>query len=283
MFKKLGFMCAIGALCALATPATHAGEDTATDDRLLPDWMSVSANATFASGFVGNGITWVDGPVMMSSATVGVTYDGLTLSGTFWSVVNLNDVVGYDNPTPDEYQMTEYDAIIDLTYSNFEHLDISLGFIHYEFNKLGGAGSETGDVYGALAFKTIPLSPVVTVYYDVDGTNSGWHGTVAVSHTFTVKDVSFDTYGGFGLTDDDYGAAYFSDDGKDYSGFSHWWVGVSKTFELNSHFSVTPSLSYYRLVNDNGTLGASFDSLQAAGFSGDEDAIVAAVAIDFSL
>lgn len=280
--KILTLICAIGAMCMLATPKATAMEDTATDSRLLPDWMGLSANATFASGFVGNGITWVDGPVLMSSATLSITpVEELSFSATFWSVVNLNDVVGYDNPTPDEYQMTEFDAIFDMTYSGFEWVDISLGFIHYEFNKLSGAGSETGDVYAAIAFKTIPLSPVATVMYDIDGANEGWHGTFAIGHTFTVADVSFDTYGGFGWADDDYGAAYFSDDGMDYACISHWWIGVSKTFELNKYFSVTPSVTYYRLVNDDGTLGATFESWQGAGFSGDEDAVVAAVSIDF--
>lgn len=280
-FRSLIAAAAVAGLSLCATPAK------AADDAKSP-W-GLTLDATYASAFVGNGIIWVDGPVLEPSVTASYTFEDHKLALNYWVAVNLNDVIGFDNPKSASWNWTEWDLTPSYTYSGFEYVDLTLGYTRYQFVALAPPGNHTQDVWFQVAFKKVFLNPVLTYYYDIDADgvagngNRGSHGTVAISHDWNISDVTFTTFGGFGLADDNYGKAYFSHDGQDRAGFTHYWLGIKKSFEVTKHFTITPSLTFTQLINQKGVLGATYDTLKAGGFSGTRsENLAAAVSLAYT-
>ncbi|MCJ8332267.1 MAG: hypothetical protein HRT89_20065, partial [Lentisphaeria bacterium] len=178
------------------------------------DDLSFTADVTYGSGFISNGIIWVDGSVAMPSFAVGYKLaDDLSFSALYWAVINQNDVQGYDNPEDASGHVTEWDIFVDLVYTGSEDYVLGVGWAYYDFPNLD---DDTTDVYASIGFSKVALSPKLTVLYDIDGANKGGHAKLDVSKTFTLeKDKpSFTVFGQIGWADTSYADAYFSDDGK---------------------------------------------------------------------
>lgn len=225
---------------------------------LAEDDVTVSVNNTFATAFVsGTGINWVNGPVLMTDVGTTVTRGDHAFSGIYWQVLNLDDTIGYDNPMDSKGQVTERDFIFDYTYSGCDFANVSLGYIYYDFTQLTKAmGNNTEDLYTTIALKDVPLNPSASVFYDRDGANEGIYGNFAISHSVDLtEENTIDLWAKAVWTGDNYGAAYFSSDGLDDSGFQSYGIGASTALPLSDTCSATLGVTYWTLADSDGVVG----------------------------
>ncbi|MDZ8118549.1 hypothetical protein [Pontiella agarivorans] len=244
--------------------------------------VSVSADVNFASAFVGgNGITWVDGPMLMPSASVGIndTSGVHHTTFTYWAGINLDDTQGPDNPSDAQGQITEWDVMADYTYTGIELVTLSAGGMHYAFPKL--AGSYTSDIY-VKAGVNVLLNPTATVLYDVDGGNSGFHGDIGISEGYDFDfGLSVGAWTKLTWADGDYGAAYFSADGDDYSGLMSYGAGLTASYGITEAVSLNAGIAYWKLDNDDGVLGMSYDAWDAIDTPSPQDNVVGNISIGY--
>jgi len=254
------------------------------------DDVSVSVNNKVATAFVsGTGINWVNGPVLMTDVGTTVTRGDNAFSFIYWQVLNLDDTIGYDNGLAAEGQTTERDFILDYTYSGSEVVDVSLGYIFYDFATAGSAasipsGANTEDIYIGITLKNLPLSPKATVLYDIDGANEGVYGDFSCSHSLDVtEDHAVNLWAKAIWTGGDYGAAYFSHDGLKDSGFQSYGVGASTSLPLCESVSASLGVAYWAQVDSDGVLGMTHAAWTAAGFESEDNTVVASASLNIML
>ncbi len=242
--------------------------------------VTPSVNLNFASSFVANGITWVDGPVLMPSATLAVDSGDHHTSFTYWTCLNLDDTRGYDNPESAEGEMSEWDVMADYTYTGFEFVDLSAGAVHYVFPRLGDA--YTSDVYVKAALKTL-LNPALTLMYDVDGGNSGFHGDLGISESIDLEcGITLGAWAKMVMADGDYGAAYYSDDGESFAGIMSLGTGLTASYALSENVSLAAGLSYWNLQNDDGVCGMTHGEWEAMGIESPADNVSGNISVNFA-
>ena len=243
--------------------------------------VTPSVDLSVGSAFVGNGITWVDGPVFTPSATLGIdSKDGKHhTSFTYWNCINLDDTKGYDNPDDEKGHITEWDVFADYTYTGIDWVSLSAGAIYYVFPKID---DYTTDVYVGATLNVL-LNPSMTILYDVDGANSGFHGDFGISHSFDItEEFSIGAWAKMVWADSDYGAAYFSDDGKSNAGIASYGTGLTASYALNDNLSLGAGLSYWKLHNDDGVLGATHDQWESVGIESPEDNVVGSLSVSYT-
>lgn len=252
------------------------------------DDITVSVNNTVASAFVaGTGINWVNGPVLMTDVGTTITRGDHAFSGIYWQVLNLDDSIGYDNPANAETDVTERDFIFDYTYSGNENADVSLGYIYYDFVQIArtGGNGNTEDVYARVTLKNLLLSPSATVLYDIDSANEGVWGNFAVSHSLDVtEDNAIDLWAKAVWSGGNYGAYYFSHDGKSDSGFQSYGVGASTSMPLCDAVSASIGVAYWTLADNDGVLGKTHaDWENNFGTESERDTVVASASLNIML
>lgn len=257
----------MSALCASAFEAT----------------VTPSVDINFASAFVGgNGITWVDGPMLMPSAALAI--DDASgkhhTSFMYWAAINLDDTKGPDNLDSATGGVTEWDVFADYTYTGIEMVDLSAGSIFYAFPKIGGL--YTTDVYLKAAFNVL-LNPSAIVLYDVDGGNKGFHGDIGISEGYDF-DFGLNVGGWAKITwaDGDYGAAYFSSDGLSYSGLMSYGAGLTASYGITEDVSLNAGIAYWKLDNDEGVLGQTYDDWEAIDAPSPQDNVVGNISVGYT-
>ncbi len=251
--------------------------------------FSATFDLTSGNAFTANGITWVDGPVTMPSLSLNYAKGINSVTATLWSVVNLNEVRGYDNPQPEKGNITEFDVILDYTYTGLKMINLSAGFIHYNFIQLEDDYSYTNDLYLSGSFNTL-LNPKLDILFDLDEGQDSYHGgfhiDLGISHGVPINDkLSLESFASLGWADKDYYRAYFSsgDQNESSYGIKDYKVGMSMPMKVHEYLSISPTITYNALGNSKGVLGQSFESLRTAGYGGSADKLVFSFSLTASM
>lgn len=198
---------------------------------------AVSADISVASKYVWRGLILTNDPVLQPSLTV--AYKGLDMN--IWANTDLTDV----NGTPGE--VNEFDYTLSYSFS-FKNVNASVGVIQYTFPHT--AFEPTTEIT-ASAGLDVPLSPTVTLYYDVDQVG-GIYGTVGVSHSLPLGVVyrgispSLDLSGSIGYASDNWNEGYY---GVKTSGFVDLLLTATLSVPVDDHLSVAPFVSFSQVLD----------------------------------
>lgn len=200
----------------------------------------VALEATVNGKYIWRGQNIVDDHVFQPSATVG--YKGLSVN--VWGnrdLTDANDQAG---------NFTEIDYTIDYSW-DWKGVGFSTGAIYYDFPH--SSAPETVEVYGSAAFDA-PLSPSVTLYWDVDEAD-GAYASFGLGHTFADLwrpgrgvSMSLDVGASLGFASANWNNFYF---GVDKSAFTDGLLTVAFPFQIGERWSVTPALNYSALLDDD--------------------------------
>jgi hypothetical protein len=136
---------------------------------------------------------------------------------------------------------------------SFDMVSVAGGVIFYTFPY---AAPTTTEIYGGVTFDSIPASPSVTLYVDVDettggGGTAGLYVLLAAGHTFeTGHDVvtGIDVSGSFGFANTGYTDFYFGTGIG--GGATDAFVGVSVPFVIDDNWSASGFVNYSGLLRD---------------------------------
>jgi|GEM_PF-2545269 len=244
---------------------------------------------TFATKFIGGtGITWVDGPVLMTTLGTSVAEGDHSFSATYWQVVNLDDAKGYDNSVDEDFvvesnanQVTEWDVFLNYTYSGLSFANISAGVAYYDFVLLPAAwGDETTDVYVNVNLKDVPLNPSFNFSYDTDGDNEGAYGNVAIGDSFEISGQPIGWGAKVVWSSENYAAAYFADGSDDdNSGIVAYNLSLSTSWDLKENLFLGVGVAYWQLTNDDGVLGRSHEDWESLGYDSPDSNTVASISL----
>jgi uncharacterized protein (TIGR02001 family) len=201
---------------------------------LAEDDISVAVTTDFMSKYVWRGQNFTDDWVFQPGASV--TYKGLT--GGWWANLDLTDENGQQG------EFIEHDWYVDYSEQITETIGFWVGGAYYYFP---GAGNTT-EIYGGLSFD-VPLSPAVTVYYDVDAVD-GSYTEFSVGHSFEdLGDLPFgiDLGANLGLGDSGYNEACW---GVDKTELNDLTLTAGFPFEVRG-VTVTPSVAYVVILGSD--------------------------------
>lgn len=216
----------------------------------------IDVSADYYGKYIWRGQNLSDDPVFQPAVTL--YYD--RWSGGVWAnmdTTGINDNSG---------EFTEYDYWIGYTTDLAEGLCLSLGGIYYDFP----SGEATQEIYAGLGLD-LPLSPAVTLYYDVDEI----HGTyVRFSLGHTIE--KFRTFGencrcdlSFGVSLGYAGSAYNRDYwGVDEDALNDLTFSVSMPTCFTGEWTLTPSVNYVMLVSDDICESDVYDTASDYFFAG---------------
>jgi len=228
--KTLGLLAAAAIGIAALLPTAHADERP----------ISLEASADVVSKYVWRGMLLTDDPVVQP----GLTLSGYGLSLNVWGSVDLTDL--NENDIDAEYRLQELDYTASYAISPMEGLDLEGGFIWYTFP--GTVFDDTGEVYGSVALSSIPLSPTLTVYYDVDEVE-GYYGTFALGHSFELTEaLSLDLGASIAYADEEYNEAYF---GVDDDGLNDLALSASLSYTVNEYVAVSATVGYSEILDND--------------------------------
>jgi hypothetical protein len=162
---------ALVAVAAFGGMSAQAGEGTD---------LTISGQLDWASKYVWRGILVNDDAVVQPSVTVGYSLgDAGDLSLNIWGNIDTNNAYNRE----DNFQEVDYT----LAYSKAldECYTLGAGAIVYDFP--GQGTPTTTELFVTLA-AAVPLSPVLSVYYDIDEVD-GWYVNLAGSHEIALADI----------------------------------------------------------------------------------------------
>ncbi len=138
--------------------------------------------------------------------------------------------------------------------------------------------ADTAEIYLIAAFSDVPLSPTLSVYYDVKEAD-GFYGSLAVSHAVELSEqASLNLGASIGAASEDWGTYYYGVEGYD-DGLNDWGVSASIPFAVNDSWTVTPGVSYSALLGDGED---AVDSSGDALYYGDTDAVVGSLKASYA-
>jgi hypothetical protein len=199
------------------------------------------------------------------------------LSFNVWGNFNLTDV------TTEQPEFTEIDLTL-IWSGKAGHMGYSAGVVEYLFphqtvmteeevivngqasvQQRGIAYPGTREITVGVSLPDLPVAPTVTLYYDVDEANSlyaivsaGW------SQKFIKEAVTVSLNVSAAYAMEDYNAFYF---GVEQAGWNDLATGLTATFAPVEWLSVTPSVQYVMLLDDDIRDGAE-------GIYADKDQVV---------
>lgn len=224
-----------------ASTAPAAAEPEA--EAAASDW-TFTGGTVLNSKYVWRGINLVNAPVVQPYATIG--YKGFAFS--MWGNLETWHANRYAKHGRATGKFTEVD--LTLSYSwQWEPFILSVGVIDYIFPNTGA--NSTAEVYGSVGLD-VPLTPTITVYQDVDEAE-GTYVTLGVSHVFedicrptanTSMNAKLAASVGYGSSK--HNSFYY---GADKAGFTDLTLSASFPIKLSDHWTLTPSLNYSRLLD----------------------------------
>ncbi len=225
----------------LVTAVTFVGSPAIAAD------ISTDVTFDFFSKYIWRGQNLNDDPVFQPA----VTFAYGNLSGGVWANMDMTSYTGNSG------EFTEYDYWIDYSDDLAEGISYSVGGIYYDLP----SGEATQEVYAGLSFD-LPLSPSVTLYYDVDEIQ-GAYTQFSLGHTIEkFQTFSSDCYcdlvfgASLGYGSSSYNEGYF-DVGD--SGFNDLVLSASLPICFTNGLTVTPSLSYITLVDNDIRAADTYD------------------------
>lgn len=226
--KKFLLMLTLGAV---------AGLGFAQDEMMVAEETSdveVTGDIGLYSAYVWRGQVLNDDLVAQPSLTVSKG----NLSLNIWGNYNINGQGGQD-----DFDLSEVDYTF--AYSvpmNTDDLSVDVGLIHYTFP--GVAVDDTDELFISTVFNNIILTPVLSVYYDVNEVeDNGIYANFALSQAFCVSEaLCFELGASVGWGDDNYNEAYFG--ATSSSGMNDFNTYVSADYMVNDSVSVGALLQY---------------------------------------
>jgi hypothetical protein len=177
----------------------------------------------------------------------GATYHGLTAS--IWS--NL-DLTNDSQAAPDNaWEFSEFDYSLDYSFSlpDVNWLSFSAGMIYYRFPNT--PYNPTTELYGGVSLCSIPLSPSIKLFRDVDQIE-GSYVQFGLGHTFEkIAQWNQKCYCGLqfganvGWADSEYNDGYF---GVNKSGFNDMTLSSGFCVQLYD-WMIKPSLNYSTMLD----------------------------------
>ncbi len=221
-------------------PVIKATKLLSTPPFQLPDGVGFEVTADYFGKYIWRGQNLSDDPVFQPGATL--TMGGLTAG--FWSNLETTSI----NKEGGEF--TEFDWSLD--YSGdvpfVNGVGYSVGVINYKFPSI----EDTTEVYLGFGFD-LPLSPSVTVYWDVDEIK-GTYASAGLGHSIENiaelgpdMPVGMDIGLSLGLGSASYNKGYWGPT-VNSAKFNDLALSVSFPVEVRG-WSVAPSLNYVTLVN----------------------------------
>jgi uncharacterized protein (TIGR02001 family) len=197
-----------------------------------PSDVSVSADVGLYSAYVWRGQVLNDRMVAQPSVTAAKGPFSLNIWG------NANVV------TEDQSDTTEVDYTAAYTLPlNTEVVSVDVGAIFYTFPGHGNDASQTEEIFVKSTFNNIILTPVASIYYDVDEVD-GFYGNLALSHNVEISDAMTAEVGGsVGYGTRNYNNAYFGDSNGS-GAVNDYNIYVSAEYALTEKLSMGALLQY---------------------------------------
>lgn len=215
-----------------------------------PSDVSVNADVGLYSAYVWRGQVLNDNMVVQPSVTVAKG----PLSLNVWGNWNATDNASQDTGEID------YTLAYTLPESIFtDAVTVDVGAIFYTFPGNGNEAESTEEIFATSTFNNILLTPVVSVYYDVDQAN-GWYGNLAVSQGVEISDaMSAEVGGSIGYGTKNYNQYYFGNNTHN-GAVNDYNIYVSTEYALTENLTLGALLQYSALdsgVNDSGKYDAN--------------------------
>lgn len=220
------------AVAAVAVVAALAGNPPA----IAGDAVSTTVSADWVTHYVWRGMLLTDEPVVQPSLTLSAC--GFSLNA--WGSVDVTDV-NEDNGEALHLQEVDYTA--SYTLAPVEGLDLSGGLISYTFSGL----DSTAELFASAALSSVPLSPSLSVYYDIDEADSVY-ANAGLKHAFDLTErLSLTLSGGIGWGDRKYHEFYFGADA--HGSFSDLLAKATVNYALTDSLSVYVYGGYTELLD----------------------------------
>jgi hypothetical protein len=140
-------------------------------------------------------------PVIQPSLTL----SAYGFSVNVWGSVDVTDVNEDDG---EGYSLQEVDYTASYSFAPMEGLELTGGFVWYSLSGL----DSTGEVFGTVTLPCVPLSPSLSVYYDIDEAD-GWYANVGVSHGFEITEkLGLTLSGALGYGSNNFHEYYFGEE-----------------------------------------------------------------------
>lgn len=180
-----------------------------------------------ASAYVFRGAEVSDDVAVFGQAEVSA--NGFTVNTWAW----------WDTDAAGDTDIGEVD--LTLTYAlPTEAVDLSVGVIEYLYPASGGSDRE---VVVALGGKDIPLNPVITAYFGLEGSpEDDLYVTLGISHVIDLADALDLELGAL--------AAYWDDDSAGESGIAEGNVSAALSYALSETTSVGANVAYSTNLDD---------------------------------
>jgi len=171
-----------------------------------------------------------------------------------WGNMELTDVNAGDVIPSLKGKFSEIDYTFSYDHS-FENVSVGGGVIFYTFPDSSASLPATSEIYGGVTFDSVPASPSVTVYVDVDetragGGTAGLYVLLGAGHSFeTGGDVvpSVDVSGSISFTNGGFNQFYYA--GGLGGGAHDVSLGLSAPVVIDDNWSITPFATYTGLVD----------------------------------
>lgn len=222
--KKLVFILAVGIL------AGSVSAQQASD-------ITLQGDVGFYSAYVWRGQVLNNGMVAQPSLTVAKG----PLSFSVWANYNADGKQGNSDTDFTEYDFT-------LAYRLPEGLimdgvDLDVGIIKYEYAGSWKDADNTEEIFAVATFNNIILTPVFSVYYDINEAN-GWYGNFALSQGVEISEAMTAEIGtsiGYGTRN--YNNTYFGADNGS-GAVNDYNVYASASYVLTEQLSLGALLQY---------------------------------------
>jgi uncharacterized protein (TIGR02001 family) len=225
-------------LCSIVIGMTAGlvmAQDTVVVQEKASD-VSVSADVALYSAYVWRGVIINDNMVAQPSVTAAKGPFSLNVWG------NWNAITRYDG---DDDTEVDYTAAYTLPL-NTDVVTMDVGMIYYTYPGSGAGAKSTEEVFLKSTFNNILLTPVATVYYDIDQVN-GWYGNLALSHGVEICDaLSAEIGGSIGYGTRSYNQVVWGED-TGSGAVNDYNVYVSTDYALTEDLSLGALLQYTRL------------------------------------
>ncbi len=194
------------------------------------DW-SLEMNLAYNSRYLWRGMVATDGPVLQPAATLG--YRGFTAG--VWGNLELTGVNGQKGSFTEVDLWAEYSR-------TWGVLSPKVGVIHYHFPPDGGA--DTTELYLGLGL-AVPLSPSLTIYYDVDQVQ-GFYVAAGLGHSLDLfkngmLSASLELSATIGWASAAFNRGYL---GVDKSAINHVLLSVGVPIAIGQRLTITPTVNY---------------------------------------
>ena len=240
-------------------PVIKATELVTTPLFQLPDGIGFEVTADYFGKYIWRGQNISDDPVFQPGASL--SWNGFTAA--WWGSVDTTKINGNNG------EFIEHDWSLD--YSGdvpfVEGVGFSAGVINYYFPSL----EDTTEVYLGFGFD-LPLSPSVTVYWDVDdikGTYASFglgHSIEKIAEPTPDMPIGMDIGASLGWGSASYNKGYWGSTVKS-SKLNDLALSVSFPVEIRG-WAVAPSLNYVTLVNGKVSDSDAFNQASDYFFAG---------------